>query len=185
MHFLIRGKQIAFHFVGDEFERFVVGVLVLRLEPSGEPRRQFAAFNRQRFDRRACSVERFEPRCLLTAPVEFGQTDQRDGVGGQLRAEILQRFAAFDAGLAARNAQLEYALRSEQLLRLRAHFERRPVKMLLGGEHFALAVAVVARLGADTVACFKREQRLGAEHGVKRRESAFQNLRKLFGRNTH
>src|SRR5512140_3049939 len=98
-----------------------------------------------------------------------------------MRAEILQRLAAFDAGLAARNAQLEYAARSEQRLRLAARLKLRPVKVLLRGEHFALDVAVGVRLRADTVGCLDREQRLVSEHGVERREAAFQLLRQLLG----
>ena len=86
-----------------------VRFLPLRLQPSGEPLRQRLARDGSRFDHDAGALERLEPAGFLRAPVEAGQLNERDGVGGQALAVTpaaprCLRCRACRSGCAARGA---------------------------------------------------------------------------------
>ena len=185
MHFLVGREQIALDFVGDEFKGVGVGRLRLRGEPPREPCRQFVAFDLHRLDHDAGRRERAEPRAFLRAPVDFGQRDQRNRVGRQVCRIFLQSLAAFVAGLAAGDADLKYAARGEQRLRLAADSQLRPVEVLFRGQHFALEIAFFTRPRADAVGGFERQQRLVAVDDIERSERTLEFLRELFGRCGH
>src|SRR5262249_5469116 len=147
-----RGQQIAFDPVRDEIERVAVRFLALCLEPAREPLGQRLARDRSRLDQDAGALERLEPRALLRSPVDGGKLDQRDRVLRRSLAIGLERSGAVDAGLAARNPELEDAARGEQRLGTAAERKLAPLEAGFGGEDLALAVAFRAGLGADTVA---------------------------------
>ena len=114
LYFLVGGEQIAFDAIRNEIQRFRIGFLLLQAEPAGNPLRQGPAQHGFGFDSDAGTFKRFEPGGFLAAPVEVGHVDQRDGIGRQRLAVVLQRFAAFLTRFAGGDAQFQQLARGEQ-----------------------------------------------------------------------
>jgi hypothetical protein len=84
----------------------------------------------------------------------------------------LERLAAFLAGLAAGQADLQDAALGEQRHALRRADDARPVAAAIGMHDLALGEALLACGGADRVLRFDRQQRFVAADHVQRRQLA-------------
>ena len=79
LDFLVRREQVAFDTLGDEFQAFEIGALLLAAQAAGDPARQFGQRRRVQLDGDAGIDQRREPDGLFLAPVEFRQGDQQQG----------------------------------------------------------------------------------------------------------